>query len=138
MVESSVTVDDEELSRIAKGLIVFVGIEKNDGEAEASFMANKVLRLRVFPDKAGRMNLSCMDVNGEILVVSQFTLLGDCSSGLRPGFDRAADPEIAERLYRFFINKLRGDVTNVQEGVFGAKMMVHVINEGPATFVLEK
>ena len=136
--ESSVLVDGKEVSHIKKGVTIFLGVEKGDGENEASFLADKVLNLRIFPDENGKMNLSCLDIRGEILAVSQFTLAGDCSRGRRPGFDRAADPETAEMLYRAFIKRLREGGVKVSEGIFGASMMVRVTNDGPVTFVLEK
>ena len=136
--ESSVLVDGKEVSHIKKGVTIFLGVEKGDGENEASFLADKVLNLRIFPDENGKMNLSCTDIQSEVLVVSQFTLAGDCSRGRRPGFDKAADPKTAEILYTFFVERLREGGVKVSEGVFGANMMVRISNDGPATFTLEK
>ena len=96
---ASVYVDGEKIANINRGILVLFGVEKGDGEDQASFLADKTLNLRIFPDDSGKMNFSCVDIGGDILVVSQFTLAGDCSRGRRPGFDRAADPDTARTLY---------------------------------------
>ncbi|QPJ60541.1 MAG: D-tyrosyl-tRNA(Tyr) deacylase [Candidatus Nitronauta litoralis] len=135
---SSVTVDGKEIARIGRGLMILFGAEKNDREESIKWLAEKSLNLRIFPDDDGKMNLSVQDIGGEILVVSQFTLAGDCSKGRRPGFDRAALPEEAERLYKLFVEAVVASGLKVGEGRFGADMQVELLNDGPVTFILEK
>jgi D-tyrosyl-tRNA(Tyr) deacylase len=135
---SAVRIEGAEFARIGRGLTVLFGAEKGDGEAQADFLAEKVANLRIFPDAEGKMNLSCLDVRGDILVVSQFTLAGDCSRGRRPGFERAAAPAEAERLYRHFAAKLAASGLTVRTGQFGAAMLVDIQNDGPVTFILER
>lgn len=118
--------------------MILFGAEKGDGDEAVNALADKVLNLRIFADDQGKMNHSCLDVKGEILVVSQFTLAGDCSRGRRPGFDNAAVSEEAERLYQNFISKLVESKLKVQEGRFGADMQVDIVNDGPVTFILER
>jgi len=118
--------------------MILFGAEKGDADEAVNALADKVLNLRIFADDQGKMNRSCLDVQGEILVVSQFTLAGDCSRGRRPGFDNAAPPEEAERLYRNFVNALAESKLNIQEGRFGADMQVDIVNDGPVTFILER
>ena len=138
VLRSSVSVNGEVVGEIGKGLMILFGAEKEDGDGAVDALAEKVLNLRIFADDQGKMNLSCLDVQGEILVVSQFTLAGDCSRGRRPGFDSAAPPEEAERLYRNFVKKLADSKLKIQEGRFGADMQVDLVNDGPVTFILEK
>jgi len=138
VLRSSVSVDEEVVGEIGKGLMILFGAEKGDGDEAVDALAEKVLNLRIFADDQGKMNRSCLDVNGEILVVSQFTLAGDCSRGRRPGFDNAAAPEEAERLYRNFVNALAASNLKTQEGRFGAHMQVDIVNDGPVTFILER
>ncbi len=138
VLRSSVTVDDEVVGEIGRGLTILFGAEKGDADAAVDALAEKVLNLRIFADEQGKMNLSCLDVAGEILVVSQFTLAGDCSRGRRPGFDNAAAPEEAERLYKNFVKKLAESRLKIQEGRFGAHMQVDIVNDGPVTFILER
>ena len=135
---SSVSVGNEVFGEIGRGLMILFGAEKGDGDAAVDALAEKILHLRIFVDDQGKMNRSCLDVKGGILVVSQFTLAGDCSRGRRPGFDHAAAPEEAERLYRNFVAKLAESKLNVQEGRFGADMQVELVNDGPVTFILER
>ena len=118
--------------------MILFGAEKGDGDEAVNALADKVLNLRIFADDQGKMNHSCLDVKGEILVVSQFTLAGDCSRRRRPGFDNAAVSEEAERLYQNFISKLVESKLKVQEGRFGADMQVDIVNDGPVTFILER
>ncbi len=138
VLRSSVTVDDEVVGEIGKGLMILFGAEKGDSDEAVNALAEKALNLRIFADDQGKMNRSCLDVKGEVLVVSQFTLAGDCSRGRRPGFDNAAAPEEAERLYQNFVKKLAESKLNIQEGRFGAHMQVDIVNDGPVTFILER
>jgi D-tyrosyl-tRNA(Tyr) deacylase len=131
-------VNDEVVGEIGKGLMILFGAEKGDGDEAVNALAEKVLNLRIFADDKGKMNRSCLDVKGGVLVVSQFTLAGDFSRGRRPGFDNAAAPEEAERLYKNFIKKLVVSQLKIQEGRFGADMLVDLVNDGPVTFILER
>ncbi len=134
---ASVEVDGRITGKIGRGLLILLGVHKGDGEAEADFLANKIAGLRIFNDERGKMNLSCGEVGGAMLVVSQFTLCGDCRKGRRPSFDRAADPREATRLYNYFCGRLRQLGYRVETGEFGAMMNVELVNDGPVTFVLE-
>ncbi len=136
---ASVTVDGSETGAIGNGLLLFVGIEEGDSERESSWLARKCAKLRVFGDDEGYMNLSLIDVDGEALVVSQFTLCGDTGSGNRPSFTRAAGPDRARELYRHFIDELESHLSApVQSGAFGAMMDVELVNDGPVTFWVER
>ena len=135
---SSVLVDGEEIAAISRGLMILFGAEKGDTKAALKYLANKTLCLRIFPDDQGKMNLACKDIKGEILVVSQFTLAGDCSRGRRPGFDRAAPPKEAEALYNNFTDELSASGLKVAAGKFGADMLVNIQNDGHVTFILER
>jgi D-tyrosyl-tRNA(Tyr) deacylase len=134
--EARVTVAGQTVGHIKKGMLILLGVAQNDTPAEADAMVKKVLELRIFEDDAGKMNLSIGDIKGEFLVVSQFTLLGDCRKGRRPSFDGAADPKKGEELYEYFVRKLRGHHLKVETGQFRAMMDVSLINDGPVTFVL--
>jgi D-tyrosyl-tRNA(Tyr) deacylase len=134
---ASVDVDGERVADIARGLLVLLGVKKGDAEAEADFLARKIGGLRVFRDDAGKMNRSCGEVGGAMLVVSQFTLCGDCRKGRRPSFEPAAEPADATRLYEHFCQRLREQGYRVETGVFGAMMHVELVNDGPVTFVLD-
>jgi D-aminoacyl-tRNA deacylase len=134
---ASVTVGDEIVSRIGAGLCVFLGVGKNDSESNAASLAEKIGNLRIFEDDQGKMNRSVRDVGGEILVVSQFTLYGDCTKGNRPSFTEAAPAAGAEQLYEAFVNRLRALGLRVATGRFQAKMDVSLTNDGPVTFTLE-
>ncbi len=136
--EASVTVAGERVAAIGVGLLVFLGVEPEDGAAEADALAGKIVALRIFPDLDKPMNRSVADVQGEILVVSQFTLAADTSRGNRPGFSTAAPPEQAEPLYEQFVSILRRRHPGVATGVFGADMKVALVNDGPVTFLLER
>ncbi len=138
VLRSSVAVNDEVVGEIGKGLMILFGAEKGDDDAAVNALAEKVINLRIFADDQGKMNRSCLDVKGGILVVSQFTLAGDCSRGRRPGFDNAAAPDEAKRLYKNFIKKLVESKLKIQEGRFGADMQVDIVNDGPVTFILER
>ena len=135
---ASVYVDEEKIASINRGILVLFGVEKGDGEDQTSFLADKTLNLRIFPDDSGKMNFSCVDIGGDILVVSQFTLAGDCSRGRRPGFDRAADPDTARALYESYVELLNRSGLNVTTGRFAADMKVQSVNDGPVTFLLER
>jgi len=135
--DASVTVADNVVGRIGVGLCVFLGVRVSDDEANAAYLADKIIHLRIFEDEQGKMNRSVTDVRGEILVVSQFTLYGDVRKGNRPSFTEAALPAEAERLYRCFIDRLKTSGLKVATGQFQAKMDVALKNDGPVTFVLE-
>ena len=135
---ASVFIDGEEISNINKGRLVLFGAEKGDDEGRVDFLADKTLNLRIFPDDNGKMNFSCLEVGGGILVVSQFTLAGDCSRGRRPGFDRAADPDVARTLYEYYVELLSRSGLKISVGRFAADMKVRLVNDGPVTFLLER
>jgi D-aminoacyl-tRNA deacylase len=134
---ASVEVAGETVGSIDRGLLVLVGVKRTDTQAQADFLADKTLNLRIFSDEAGKMNRNVRDAGGAILVVSQFTLYGDCRKGRRPGFDEAAPPEQARHLYEYFVERLRVAELVVETGVFQASMQVSLINDGPVTFVLD-
>jgi D-tyrosyl-tRNA(Tyr) deacylase len=133
---AAVTVDGIEIASIGAGLLVLIGVAPGDSESDATRLAAKTLALRIFPDAQKPMNRSVVDVGGEVLVVSQFTLAADTSRGNRPGFSTAADPETAERLYLCFVEEIRARLGRVAHGRFGADMKVQLVNDGPVTFVL--
>ncbi len=135
--ESRVKVDDNITGEINSGLLVFLGIGKEDGRKEAEFLAEKIINLRVFPDNNDKMNLSAIDENKELLIVSQFTLYGDCSQGRRPSFFEAASPEKAEELYHYFVDILEESDLRIETGRFKEMMDVELINDGPVTFYLD-
>lgn len=135
---ASVTIDNELYSSIGAGLLVFVGVEKNDEKINAEKLVDKILKLRIFEDENSKMNLSVTDVKGEILAVSQFTLCGDCKKGTRPSFDNSAPLDKAVELYEYFTQLLSQSGLNVQTGKFRAMMDVELINDGPVTFFIEK
>jgi D-tyrosyl-tRNA(Tyr) deacylase len=136
--KASVTVDGEVISRIRKGLVILLGVGHDDGEGQAAFLAEKTSNLRIFEDEQGKTNLSVLDVNGEAIVVSQFTLYADTRKGRRPSFIDAALPEVAEPLVDRFVELLRGHGVPTQTGKFGAHMEVEIHNDGPVTIWLEK
>lgn len=135
---ASVSIEGKLYSSISSGLLVFLGVEKDDEKVNAEKLAQKVINLRVFEDENDKMNLSLKDVKGEMLVVSQFTLCGDCKKGTRPSFDKAASPQKAVDLYEYFIKCLKEDNIPVQTGKFRAMMDVELINDGPVTLWVEK
>ena len=135
---ASVKINGEVYSRIGKGLLIFLGVEKEDSQLHADKLVNKIVNLRIFEDENAKMNFSLKDVNGEIMVVSQFTLCGDCRKGTRPSFDKSAPPNFAYDLYEYFISKLVQCGLKVSTGKFKAMMDVELINDGPVTFWLEK
>ncbi len=134
---ASVTVDNEVVGRIGRGILALVGFGVGDTPAEAERLAGRMLNLRIFADGAGKMNLSALDVQAELLLVSQFTLYGDCRKGRRPSFDRAAPPAVARELYDHFVRKVAESGLVTQTGVFQAHMDVELLNDGPVTFLLE-
>lgn len=134
---ASVSVDGKLVGQINTGLLVYLGVGKNDTEKDVEWMCDKIANLRIFEDSNGKMNLSLLQVNGELLVISQFTLYGDCRRGRRPSFDEAAPPEIGEKLYEMFIEKMKQQVKRVERGIFGAHMEVESINDGPVTILLD-
>ena len=135
--EASVSVDGRETGRIGEGLAVLLGVSRTDTEKDADLLAEKVLHLRVFPDQNDQMNRSVVDVGGGLLVVSQFTLLGDVRRGRRPSYTEAAPPEEANRLYEYFVERLRPSGLPVATGVFRAMMDVSLVNQGPVTILLD-
>jgi len=132
-----VEVEGSVSAAIEGGLLVLLGVAREDGAGEAEWMASKLVGLRVFEDREGKLNRSVQDVGGSILLVSQFTLLGDCRKGRRPSFTRAAPPEEAIRLYEDVAQRLRGGGVSVATGVFRARMAVHLVNDGPVTLILD-
>ena len=134
---ASVTIDKELYSSIDKGILALVGIEKGDTLEQVQKSAKKIANLRIFPDENDKMNLSLIDVGGEMLVVSQFTLCGDCKKGTRPSFDKSAPPQIANELYEEFVKEIQSYGIKTQTGKFAAMMDVELINDGPVTFMIE-
>ena len=135
--KSSVTVENHVVGKIGTGLLVLLGVGKGDELSDADYLAGKIANLRIFEDDNHKMNCSLIDTQGEMLVVSQFTLLGDCRKGRRPSFIQAAPPEIADRLYTHFVEAVRSKGLHVETGQFQAMMAVSLINDGPVTLVLE-
>ena len=133
---SSVKVQGEIIGEIGKGLNVLLGVAKEDTEKEALWLINKIINLRIFEDCDGKMNLSLLDIKGDLLVISQFTLLANTKKGKRPSFERAGDPSHAEALYKYFINLAKKEVSKVECGSFGADMKVDIQNDGPVTIIL--
>jgi D-aminoacyl-tRNA deacylase len=132
-----VDVGNETVGSIGTGLLILFGVTHLDREEDSDYLADKAIHLRIFSDEAGRMNRSLLDVEGSLLVVSQFTLYGDCSKGRRPSFDAAAPPEQARALYEHFVRRLKSSNIAVETGVFQAEMEIHLINDGPVTFILD-
>jgi D-tyrosyl-tRNA(Tyr) deacylase len=137
VLEAKVTVNGQPVGTIGKGLLVYLGVGKGDTVNDAQFMADKIVNLRIFADEAGKMNLSVQDVAGAILLISNFTLHGDCRKGRRPGFDAAAEPVLAEQLYEKVAGLISEQGVTVEKGVFGEYMQVTSINDGPVTFLLD-
>ena len=135
---TSLSVDGELISEIGVGLAVYLGVEKDDIESSADYLAKKIANMRIFEDENGKMNLSVIDVKGEILLISQFTLCADTSRGNRPGFEFAEKPDIAKDAYLKFADKLRAYGVTVKLGVFGADMQINQHNDGPVTIIIEK
>jgi len=137
VLEVEVKVEGRQIGKIDKGLLVYLGLGKEDTVKDAQFMAEKLVNLRIFADEAGKMNRSVLDVGGAILLVSNFTLQGDCRKGRRPGFDAAAEPESAQQLYEKVIDLIAEQGIAVEKGAFGEYMHVSSINDGPVTFLLD-
>ena len=134
---AQVSIDGQVSGKIGKGLLVLLGVGKGDGESDLSFLISKIPGLRIFEDASGKFNLSLKEVEGEMLVVSQFTLYGDCRKGRRPSFTEAEEPTAAKHLYEQFVSKLREQNVPVQTGEFQARMEVHLVNDGPVTLLLD-
>ncbi len=134
---AAISVDGRVRGEIGRGLVVLLGVGEEDGEEDARYLADKIVNLRIFEDEAGKMNLSLLDVRGELMAVSQFTLYGDCRQGRRPGFSRAARPERAEGLYLRFVELAREYGLRVKTGQFRAAMLVEIHNDGPVTLLLD-
>ena len=137
VLEAKVTVNNQTVGTIGKGLLVYLGVGKGDTVNDAQFMSDKIVNLRIFADQAGKMNLSIQDVTGSILLISNFTLHGDCRKGRRPGFDAAAEPALAEQLYEKVAELIAERGVSVEKGAFGEYMHVTSINDGPVTFLLD-
>lgn len=134
---AKVTVDNKVVGKINKGFLVLIGVTHEDKKETADLMVKKLLNLRVFQDENDKMNLALKDVNGELLLVSQFTLYADCKKGNRPSFVDAAKPDMANELYQYIIEKCKNEEYNVQTGIFGADMKVELVNDGPVTIILD-
>lgn len=137
--KAGITIDSGLFSSIGKGLLILVGITDLDSQREIDFLVDKAVNLRIFEDENGKMNLSVKDVGGQIMVVSQFTLYGDCRKGRRPGFDLAASPDISEPIYNRILDAFKHRMPGrIEQGQFGAHMDISLVNDGPVTFMLEK
>jgi len=135
--KSRVTVEGNITGEISKGLMILLGVGQEDSIKDIEYLVEKIINLRIFEDKNGKMNLSVLEVGGELLVVSQFTLYGDCRKGRRPSYDKAARPEIAKELYEKFVEKCRSYGISTQTGIFQADMLVDISNDGPVTLLLD-
>ncbi|MGB3209419.1 MAG: D-aminoacyl-tRNA deacylase [Desulforhopalus sp.] len=137
VIRASVNIEGDTHGTINQGIVVLLGIHGNDGITDLQWLAEKIINLRIFEDQQGKMNRSLADINGEMLIISQFTLYGDCRKGRRPGFSSAAPPEIAEPLYRQFIEEVKNRQLRVATGIFQATMEVELVNDGPVTLLLD-
>ena len=135
---ASVEVKNRIIGEIEQGYLVLLGIAPEDTKEKADYLVQKLIKLRIFEDENNKMNLSIKDINGKLLIVSQFTLYADCTAGNRPSFDKAAKPEIAKKLYEYFVDKCKEQNIEIQTGEFGADMKVKLLNDGPVTIILEK
>jgi D-tyrosyl-tRNA(Tyr) deacylase len=134
---AKVEVEGEVVGQIGKGILILLGVERDDDQAKATRLMERITSYRIFPDQDGKMNLNVKQVEGELLVVSQFTLVADTKKGTRPGFSRGASPELGNTLYEYFVEQCKTTQLNVQTGQFGADMQVSLVNDGPVTFSLE-
>jgi len=137
IIKAEVRVEASVIGAIEKGILIFIGVSKDDTAEDADYLVQKIIQLRMFEDDEGKMNLSAIDVGGELLVISQFTLYGNCRKGRRPSFERAADPQKGEELYEYFVSELRKHNLKIETGKFQAMMDVELVNDGPVTFILE-
>ncbi len=135
--KAKVEVETETVGAITSGLLVFLGVHKDDEPTDVDYLTQKILQLRIFEDSQGKMNVSAVEAKAQILVVSQFTLYGDCVKGRRPSFDLAAEPAHAEKLYEYFVKELKKSELKIETGRFRAMMDVSLVNDGPVTFILE-
>lgn len=135
---AQVDIEEKTVGKIDKGYMVLIGVTHTDTKEVADYLVKKLINLRVFEDENGKMNLSLKDVQGSLLLISQFTLYADCTSGNRPSFTNAAKPEFANELYEYIIEECKKQIPNVQTGIFGADMQVSLVNDGPVTIILEK
>lgn len=136
--KAEVKVEEKIVGKIKKGFLVLIGIKKGDTKEQADYLVKKLCNLRIFSDENGKMNLSLKDINGKLLIVSQFTLYANCADGNRPSFIEAARPEEAIPLYEYFCNECKKNNIEVQNGIFGADMKVELLNDGPVTIIIEK
>ena len=134
---AKVLIGDRQISGIDRGLLILLGIEQGDRENDAAYLADKIMNLRIFEDESGKMNLSLLDIRGEMLVVSQFTLLGDCRRGRRPSFTTAESPDRARMLCDYFVLRTKEKIGHVAEGIFQAMMCIELVNNGPVTMLLD-
>jgi len=135
--KASVSINGETKGEIGEGLVVLLGVGEGDTTSDADYLADKTVNLRIFEDAEGKLNLSCLDIGGELLIVSQFTLYGDCRKGRRPSFSSAAEPGIADRLYEYYVQAVRDRGLRVATGVFREEMLVEIHNHGPVTLLLD-
>lgn len=135
---AQVEVEGKVVGKIGKGFLVLLGVTHNDTKEKADYLVKKLCKLRIFTDENDKMNLGLKEVNGELLIVSQFTLYADCTGGNRPAFVEAANPELANELYEYFCSECEKNEINVEKGIFGAHMKVELLNDGPVTIILEK
>ncbi len=137
VMQAKVDVDGKTVGAIGQGALVLFGVHKEDVPEQTVWLTNKLIHLRMFADAQDKMNLSLLDIKGEVLIISQFTLYGNCSEGRRPEFTSAAPPDVAKALYEKFVHETRQHISNVHTGIFGAKMQVCLVNDGPVTFILD-
>lgn len=135
--QASVIIDNNVVSSIEKGILVFLGVSEGDDLKDADYLVEKIINLRIYEDESGKMNLSLIDISGELLIISQFTLMADCRKGRRPSFTKAEKPEKAVKIYEYFVEKARNVMPVVRTGIFQAMMKINLINDGPVTIILD-